>query len=221
MSGNGLAERWDAVLFDLDGTLADTVELILRCYRHTMLVHRGETIPDERWLATIGTPLREQLAAFATGPDEVALMAETYVAHQLEIHDRMVTPFPGAVELVGTLRASGVRIGVVTSKRRGMAVRTLERCGLGGAYDVLIGADDVARPKPDPEPVRAARAHLGLDGDDPGRTLFVGDSPFDLRAGRGAGARTGAALWGPYARSSLEPEAPDYWLDALGDVLTL
>jgi len=212
---------WAAVLFDLDGTLADTVPLILECYRHTMKVHRGTALPDERWLATIGTPLRDQLAAFATGPDEVAAMAETYVTRQLELHDDMARPFPGAVELLSELRGRGVRTAVVTSKRRGMATRTLERCGLGEAYDVLVGADDVARAKPDPEPVRTALTLLGLDGTERDRALFVGDSPFDMRAGRGAGTRTAAALWGPFSRAVLEAESPDYWLALLPDVLRL
>lgn len=212
---------WAAVLFDLDGTLADTVPLILECYRHTMKVHRGTALPDDRWLATIGTPLRDQLAAFATGPDEVAAMADTYVTRQLELHDDMARPFPGAVELLSELRGRGVRTAVVTSKRRGMATRTLERCGLGEAYDVLVGADDVARAKPDPEPVRTALTLLGLDGPARDRALFVGDSPFDMRAGRGAGTRTAAALWGPFSRTVLEAESPDYWLALLPDVLRL
>jgi pyrophosphatase PpaX len=212
---------WAAVLFDLDGTLADTVPLILECYRHTMRVHRGKALPDEPWLATIGTPLRDQLAAFATGPEEVLAMTETYVSRQLELHDGMVRPFPGALELLTELRARGVRTAVVTSKRRGMAARTLERCGLGDAYDALVGADDVVRAKPDPEPVRAALALLGLGEDERHRTVFVGDSPFDMRSGRGAGARTAAALWGPFARAVLEAENPDYWLELLPDVLNL
>ncbi len=212
---------WAAVLFDLDGTLADTVPLILECYRHTMKVHRGRALPDERWLATIGTPLRDQLADFATGPDEVAAMADTYVARQLELHDGMVRPFPGALELLTELRGRGVRTGVVTSKRRGMATRTLRRCGLGDAYDVLVGADDVVQAKPHPEPVHTALTLLRLDGTERDRALFVGDSPFDMRAGRGAGTRTAAALWGPFARSVLEAERPDYWLELLPDVLRL
>lgn len=211
---------WAAVLFDLDGTLADTVELILRCYRHTMEVHLGEAPPEERWLSGMGTPLREQLKGFARSPDEAARMAETYSAHQRAIHDDLVAPFPGAAELLASLRAAGVRVGVVTSKRSGTAVRTLERCGLAGAYDVLVGADDVVRGKPDPEPVLLALDRLGLSAE-AGRTLFVGDSPFDVRAGVGAGTRTAAALWGPFQREVLEAEGPDWLVSRLDEVLAL
>lgn len=215
--GNG---TWGAVLFDLDGTLADTVELILRCYRHTMEVHLGAPLPDERWLAGIGTPLMAQLREFARDAEEAIAMAETYSAFQKTIHDDMVTPFPGAVEMVDELRRRGVGIAVVTSKRREMAGRTLARCGLGKAYEVLVAADDVDRAKPDPEPVLRALDELGLSGR-PERALFVGDSPFDLRAGKAAGTRTAAALWGPFRHDVLEAEGADYYLRAPGDVLAL
>lgn len=217
MSENG---RWAGILFDLDGTLADTVELILCSYRHTMKTHLGQELPDERWLATIGTPLKEQLRGFARDENEADRMLETYVTYQRGIHDEMVSPFPGAVEVVDALKERGAAVAVVTSKRREMAVRTLGRCGLGDAYDVLVTYDDVQRGKPDPEPVQLALDSLGLR-DQADHTLMVGDSPWDLRAGRAAGTRTAAALWGPYARETLAPEAPDYWLESLREVLDL
>ena len=217
MSG---ARAWEAVLFDLDGTLADTVELILRCYRHTMQVHRGRTLPDELWLAGIGTRLKEQMAGFARDAAEAEAMAETYASHQRVIHDDLVAPFPGAAELLGALRTRGTKVGIVTSKRRGMAVRTLERSGLGGLYDVLVGGDDVVHGKPDPEPVRRALAILGLEAA-PARTLMVGDAPFDVRAGRAAGTRTAGALWGPFDRPVLEAEGPDWLVSELAEVLAL
>jgi pyrophosphatase PpaX len=208
------------VLFDLDGTLADTVDLILRCYRHTMTAHLGEAPPDERWLAGIGTPLRTQLAGFARDDAEADAMLDTYVRFQRTIHDDMVVAYPGAVDLTRALADAGVAVGVVTSKRREMAERTLARCGLADAYQVLVAADDVTRGKPDPEPVWQALDVLGLRHR-ADRTLFVGDSPFDIKAGRRAGTRTAAALWGPFERVILEAERPDFWVDRLEDVLTL
>jgi len=211
-------EGWAAVLFDLDGTLADTVELILRCYRHTMRTHLLRELPDERWLATIGTPLKDQLRDFARDDAEAARMLDTYVTYQRGIHDQLVHPFPGALATVRDLKEAGTRVAVVTSKRREIALRTLGRCDLTDEYDVLVAADDVAHGKPDPEPVRLALERLGLAGEAP-RTLMVGDSPWDIRAGRAAGTRTAAALWGPYERSALEAEKPDFWLEELEGVL--
>jgi pyrophosphatase PpaX len=207
-------------LFDLDGTLADTVELILRCYRHTMQVHLGAPPPDARWLSGIGTPLTDQLQGFARDAEEALAMASTYSTFQKTIHDQMVAPFPGAVELVVALRARGVAVGVVTSKRREVATRTLARCGFAEAYEVLVCADDVSRGKPDPEPVLLALDRLGLSGA-AGRSLFVGDSPHDLKAGRAAGTRTAAALWGPFAHDVLRAEGADFYVGEPTEVLSL
>lgn len=216
----GGAGTWSAALFDLDGTLADTVELILRCFRHTLQVHRGEVPPDEAWLSGIGMPLRDQLRAFTDDPEEVERMAVTYRDFQGSIHDENVAPYDGAVEMVTELGRRGVPVAVVTSKSRGMAERTLARCGFGGHYRVLVGADDVTRGKPHPEPVFLALERLGLNAGD-GPVLFLGDSPFDIRAGRAAGVRTAAALWGPFPRAVLEAEAPDFFLNEPRGVLDL
>ena len=209
---------WAGVLFDLDGTLADTVELILMSYRHTMRTHLGEVPPDERWLATIGRPLPVQLAAFARDDDESAAMRDTYVAFQRSLHDAMVRPFPGAIGVLSELRSRGVRLGVVTSKARGIARRTMEVCGLWDRVDSVVCGDEVERGKPDPEPVRRALRSLGLE-DVAGEVLFVGDSPVDLRSGRAAGTRTAAVAWGPHARSLLDAERPDLFLDDLAELV--
>lgn len=220
MTGAHGASDWAAVLFDLDGTLADTIELILRCYRHTMEVHLGASPPDARWLSGIGTPLTDQLRGFARDDAEALAMADTYSTFQQTIHDKMVAPFAGALETVGALRERGVAVGVVTSKRRKIAVRTLGRCGFDGAYDVLVCADEVTRGKPDPEPVLLALDRLRMP-DAAGRSLFVGDSPHDLKAGRAAGTKTAAAMWGPYDHDVLRAEAADYYVDEPGAVLSL
>jgi len=211
---------WAAVLFDLDGTLADTIELILRCYRHTMQVHLGASPPDALWLAGIGTPLADQLRGFARDDEQARAMTDTYSSFQRTIHDQMVAPFTGAVEMVAALRERGVVVGVVTSKRRQVAMRTLARCGFDGAYDVLVCADEVSRGKPDPEPVLLALERLELT-DDAGMSLFVGDSPHDLKAGRAAGTRTAAAMWGPFDHDVLRAEAADFYVDEPGAVLSL
>jgi pyrophosphatase PpaX len=206
------------VFFDLDGTLADTIELILRSYRHTMRTHLGEAPPDERWLATSGTPLREQLKDFARSAEEAEAMLETYTTFQRAVHDEMVRPCPGAHEVLGTLRERGARLAVVTSKRGAVARRTMEVCGIWEAVDLVVAAEDVVRGKPDPEPVHRALDALEL-GAHAERVLFVGDSPFDLRAGRAAGTRTAAVSWGAFERDALEAERPDYFLEGLEELL--
>lgn len=213
------AGPWAAVLFDLDGTLADSVGLILECYRHTMRVHLGTVPEDGRWLAGLGTPLAVQLAEFARSAEEVAAMVRTYVSHQRQVHDDMVRPYPGVRPVLDALAAAGVGLAVVTSKRHEMATRTMQRCGLAGLFAVVVTPDEVTRAKPDPAPVQAALAALGVG--DPRQALFVGDAPVDIQAGRAAGARTAAALWGAFPRVVLEATAPDYLLAAPEAILDL
>lgn len=207
-----------AYLFDLDGTLIDSVELILRSYRHTVELHLGSVPPDEVWLEGMGTPLWRQLAAFSENAQVVEAMIATYRDYNRRHHDQLVGEFPGARQAVETLRDCGAKLGVVTSKLRASARRGLAICGLEGIFPVVIGADDVDRHKPDPTPVLRALEELGVEASE---TIFIGDSPHDLAAGRAAGVSTGAALWGPIARHLLEPHQPDYWFEHPSDIVTL
>lgn len=205
------------VLLDLDGTLVDSVELILASYRHTLRAHRGETPPDEAWLETLGTPLHAQLRDFARDEEEARAMMETYLTHNRRNHDEMIRVFPGAREMVASLREAGFRLGIVTSKRRDNTLSGLEACGYPLEwFGAVVTASDLERHKPDPAPVLRALEELGEDA---GRALFVGDSIHDLRAGRAAGTRTAAALWGPYDRERLAPGEPDLWLERPEELL--
>lgn len=210
--------RVRAVLYDFDGTLADSTELIMRCYRHTMRTHLGECPPDEAWLAGFGTPLETQIARFARGPEEHEAMLASYRAYQDEHHDTLLTPFPGAAETVAELARRGVPLAIVTSKLRRGTLRGMDLCGITDHIPVIVTPEDVRNPKPDPEPVRVALERLGVA---PEEAVFVGDSPHDMVSGRAAGTRTAAVLWGPFPREALLAERPDVLLERQEDVLRL
>jgi len=214
-----------AVLFDLDGTLIDTTELILASCRHTFDRHlRGGCPPRDALIATFGRSLPESLieTAIAEGaPDPHAFAAEmlaTYRAHNDAHHDALIRPFDGVEPMLQALRASGVRLGVVTSKRERSARRGMARYGLADFFEVGIFHDDTATHKPDPAPLVEAARRLDVA---PAETIYVGDSVHDVAAGRAAGMRTIAAAWGPFPRADLEAAGPDDVADAPGDVVTL
>jgi pyrophosphatase PpaX len=198
------------VLFDLDGTLIDSVDLILESFRHTLLMHGLPPVTDEVLLRGVGIPLAVHFADWQDEQRTVELLVATYREFNLANHDQRVRRFPGVVETVRELRAAGLATGVVTSKHRHGTQRGLRLVGLEGMMDVLVCADDVTNPKPHPEPVEMAVRLLGAD---PAATLYVGDSIHDLHSGRAAGVMTGAALWGPFSRAQLEPGKPDFWLE--------
>jgi len=206
------------VLFDLDGTLIDSVRLILDSYHHTLATHGLPPRSDDEWLAGVGTPLTAQFAAWRDDPETLQALIATYREYNLKHHDRMVTVYPGVVEAVRALKEDGIATGLVTSKNRAGALRGLTLVQLEALMDVLVCADEVENPKPHPEPVEKAVRLLSAD---PRATVYVGDSVHDMLSGRAAGVRTAAVLWGPFGRAHLEGAQPDYWLERPEELLTL
>jgi len=205
-------------LFDLDGTLIDSVDLILRSYRHTMRRHRGHEPSDDVWMQGLGTPLWVQFRQFSDDPAEIEAMVATYREYNLAHHDEMVRPYQGVVEAVRSLHRGANVLGLVTSKMRSGAVRGLRIAGLEDAFDVIVGSDEVTHPKPHPEPVLIALERLGAP---PESAVFIGDSRHDLECGRAAGVKTAAVLWGPFDRAHLADLEPDYWLERPADLSLL
>jgi pyrophosphatase PpaX len=111
-----------------------------------------------------------------------------------------------------------VALAIVTSKHRRATLRGMELCGLTRHVSEIVTPEDVRSPKPHPEPVLLALDRLGVEADE---AVFVGDSPHDLVAGRAAGTRTAAALWGPFPRASLLAETPDFLLETQDEILAL
>jgi pyrophosphatase PpaX len=206
------------VLFDLDGTLIDSVRLILDSYHHTLATHGLPPRSDEEWLRGVGTPLSAQFAEWRDTEGMLDALIATYREYNLKHHDRMVTVYPGVVDVVQALKREGIATGLVTSKNRSGALRGLTLARLESLMDVLVCADEVENPKPHPEPVEKAVRLLDAD---PASTVYVGDSIHDMRSGRAAGVRTAAALWGPFGRSHLEGAQPDYWLEKPEDLLAM
>jgi pyrophosphatase PpaX len=200
------------VVFDLDGTLIDSEDLILASFRHTMRTHLGAAPSDESWRSTIGRPLAVQVRDFARTESEAEAMIRTYTDHNLAQHDHLVRPFEGIREALEELRGRGRTLAIATSKRRVATEMGLAACGLPEDWFAsIVTADDVTRYKPDAEPVLRALSESGEERCE--RAVYVGDSVHDMRSGRAAGVRTAAVLWGPNDRAVLSPESPDLWIE--------
>mgnify|MGYP003576041919 CR=1 FL=1 len=204
-----------AVLFDLDGTLIDSIELILRSMRHAFAA-RGARVPsDAEWLAGVGTPLPAMFAQFADGEAQVADLIASYREFQLAHHDLLVRGYDALEETLMVLREKGHPLGVVTSKSDWLARKGLEHVGVAHLFDTIVGCDSCTRHKPHPEPVLIALDRLGCAAS---RAVFVGDSVHDIEAGNAAGVVTVAALWGPFTREQLEPARPHRYVERLRDL---
>jgi len=199
-------------LFDLDGTIIDSIELILRSYRHTMQLHRcNEPMPpDDMWIKGLGTPLWTQFGEITSDKEEIEAMVQTYRTYNL-------THLRAAADVLrGRQVAAGVRALVVPGSMQVKAAAEAE--GLDEVFDIIVGCDDVKNFKPHPEPVLKAVEELGAPH---AETVFVGDSRHDMECGRAAGVKTAAVLWGPFDRAHLKDLSPDYWLEKPEDLRQL
>jgi pyrophosphatase PpaX len=215
----------DAVLFDLDGTLVDTIPLIVACYQHTLLAHVPGYDPGRRVLiGNLGRSLDDILFDYAQAagvPDPTSTsreMLHTYRAFQRIHLPLLIRPYEGIREMLEGLRARGLTLGVVTSKVEWAARETYGRYGLAEFLSVEVFHDDTERHKPDPEPLLHAAAKAGLDA---ARTVYVGDAVHDMAAGKAAGMRTIGALWGPSGREELSAAGADEVAETPHDLLRL
>lgn len=206
------ASRPIAVLFDLDGTLIDSIGLLLACVHHAFSDFSGRRPTDAEWIAGIGTPLWSQMAAYTESEEQVRELTDRYRTFQRERHDELTTLYPGTLEVVQALAERGHPMAIVTSKSNEMMHRALEHTGIARYMRATIGADSCTVHKPDPFPVRLALQQLDRGAHE---AVFVGDSPHDMNAGNSAGVATVAALWGPFSRDELRPANPTFWLDRI------
>jgi pyrophosphatase PpaX len=199
------------VLFDLDGTILDTNELIFQSFEYAWERKGLKEITREQLTPYMGGKLTDMFRE-VTGADEteveelIGLYREFNWAH----HDELVQAYPYVCEVMGRLAASGIRMGVVTTKIRKTSEMGLRLCGLSEFIETIVSLDDVVHAKPHPEPVLKALAHMGAD---PATTVMVGDSTGDLLAARAAGVRSIAVGWTIKKREELDRCKPDYWIE--------
>lgn len=195
-----------AILYDNDGTLVDTHDLILASMRHATKAVLGREFSEEVLMRGVGTPLDTQLLELADGDEELgAELARVYREHNHSIHDQSISLFAGVADGLRALHDAGLKQGVVTAKRHWLAQHGLEVMGVWEHLDCLIGADDCPKAKPDPDPIVMAADVLGVS---PQECVYLGDSPYDMQAGLAAGCVTVAALWGMFPQDVLESFGP-------------
>ncbi|MHB8919121.1 MAG: HAD family hydrolase [Desulfocucumaceae bacterium] len=205
--------KTSTVLFDLDGTLTDSLPLI----RHTYFsVFTELDIPwgNDDVMRWIGRPLKDIAEHFA-GQERAEFFVERYQHHYHRDHDHYMGVFPGTMEMLKHLKETGIGTGVVTSKGRPGTMRTVEFTGIGEYLDAIVTAHDVERHKPLPDPVFKA---LDMMGARAAEAFFIGDSHFDLEAGKSAGVRVLGVSWGINSTEELMRYGPEGVLESWDDL---
>jgi pyrophosphatase PpaX len=197
-----------AVLFDFDGTLVDTTEMIHQSMRHaTSSVLGRDDIPRETLLANVGRPLPRQMELIDA--EKAELLLEAYRSHHEEHHDALIGKFLGVEESLSRLQAAGMKVAVVTSKRRPSVEMALKNYpGLRNVVDRFVTLEDTREHKPHPEPLWRGLELLG--GIPQESAAYVGDSPFDVEAAKAAGLTSVAVSWGAFSEERLREAEPDH-----------
>lgn len=208
--------KYDTVLFDLDGTLLNTRELINRSFVHTFEHFRPDhVLTDEELDSFFGPSLRQTFSRYSTDEQEIEEMIQYYREFNVASHDEMVTAFPGAKSLIRTLARKGYKLGVVSSKKTDLVEHGLEIFGMRDKIKVIIGEEDVKNPKPDPEGILEAMRIL-----DSKKALYVGDGVGDIEAGKNAGIDTIGVLYSDRKEQILAAE-PTYTIHSLDQILAI
>lgn len=201
------------ILFDLDGTVIDTVELIRESHRHAVRTVLGADLSDRDLVANVGRPLREQMQAFS--PEHADELFAVYREWNLANTAGLVRGYPGMAELLSDLRAAGHPLAIVTAKSAAVADLAFDVLPLRDNFDTVVASEDTDRHKPDPAPVLLALERLGAGPED---ATMVGDSPFDLQSGLSAGTRAIGVTWGFFERPRLEAVGPDAVVDTVPEL---
>lgn len=211
-------KEYDAYLFDADGTLIDSKEIILRSFEHA-IEHMGAADPGREFTGyTIGLPVAKQMRlVLGEGRDEAYYReaVRVYSGFMNEHFKSCLAAFPGVRDGLETLRARGKKLAVVTSRRKPSLERFFRHLDLFDCFDLFVTPESTERHKPDPEPALFAARELGVA---PERCVFIGDAVFDIQCGAAAGMDTVLVKWGGLDPSGW-PVRPGLVVDDFADLL--
>lgn len=208
--------NYQYILFDLDGTLIDTNDLIMASFLYTLDLYYPGKYTMEDLIPHMGEPLYDQMLLF--GPERAQELVEVYREHNERVHDELVKEFPGVRPTLDVLQDMGVKMAVVTSKMRKTTEMGLRLFKLDQYMDCVICYQDTEKHKPDPAPLVKAMNELGAD---PAKTLMIGDSQYDVLAAQNTGIASAGVAWSWKGADFLQSFSPTYMLHQMGDLIDI
>ncbi|WP_400243268.1 pyrophosphatase PpaX [Niallia sp. JL1B1071] len=206
----------NTALFDLDGTLINTNELIISSYLHTLNHYYPGKYSREDVIPFMGPPLLETFESI----DKLRAqeMMTMYRAYNIENHDNIVTIFDGVYEAIKELKEKGFKLAIVSTKLSDVVEMGLKLTKLDEFFEVVVALDHVTKAKPDPEPVLLALEKLKAS---PAEAIMVGDNKHDILSGKNAGTLTAGVAWTLKGKAFLQEYNPDYIFDNMKDILSI
>lgn len=203
------------VLFDLDGTILDSNELIIKSFEYTFKKYNF-TFTEEELKEFNGPPLIDTFAKINPGYEEE--MVKVYREHNHDIHEQYVKLFPNVIETIEELQKNDINMGIVTAKMRVAVDLGMELTGLDQYFETIVAVDDVTHSKPHPESVIKAMNELNGTAE---TTIMVGDNYHDILAGKNAGVKTAGVAWTHKGEEYLASYNPTYMLQDMKDLLEI
>lgn len=204
------------LLFDFDGTLLNTNELIIQTFSTVLEKHFPDSYGREEILDFIGPSLNQTFDIIA--PSRSEELVKEYRELNRTLHDDLVTGYDGVEETLHILKKRGIKLAIVSTKRKETILHGLRLMGVSELFDVIISLDDVENPKPDPEPILKALEAVSSSASE---SLMIGDNSHDIEGGKNAGVRTAAVAWSVKGEKFLASLNPDYMLHHMSDLLEL
>ncbi len=201
------------LLFDFDGTLLDTNELIIQTFEHVLNKHYPEQYKREDILPFLGPPLDETFSLI--DPKRTEQLIGEYREWNVANHDALSKEFDGVSKALRQLKEEGYKIAIVSTKKNHMVHKGIRLLEVGDIFDTVIGFDDVLKVKPDPEPILLALERLNVDREE---ALMIGDNYHDIVGGQNAGVKTAGVAWTIKGEDFLEKYNPDYMLQHISDL---
>ena len=214
-----MTKKIKAVLFDFDGTLMNTNDIIIGSWQHTFRCMEGKERPLDDIVRSFGEPLYETMEKYFPGEDPADMVA-IYRKYQQEIYQEKIHMFPGMEALLAQLKERGYLLAIVTSRLWQTTSMGLYDFDIAHLFDAVVSAEDTPLHKPDPAPCLICLEKLGVQ---PEEALFVGDSKFDVLCAKNAGVPSVLVSW-TLCVSPEEQEGlykPDYLMDEPQDLLAI
>lgn len=194
------------VIFDMDGTLTQTNQLIFDTFNYIARKYRGRTYSEPEITAMFGPPEEGALLQIVE-EGQIQTVMEDYLKFYREHHKELAHLYPGIKELLSYLKSRGVKLALFTGKGIHTTSITLQEFGLEGYFDFVVTGNDVANHKPSSEGIRKILSRFGLK---PAEALMIGDSVGDVKSSHEAGVRIAAVLWDSYAKEKVLEMKTDF-----------
>ncbi len=208
--------KYPYILFDLDGTLIDTNELILTSFMYSLDALHPNKYSRQQVIDIMGKPLYEMMEILDR--DNAQVLVDIYRKHNIENHDKLVKPFPYVIDVVKELADNGHKMALVTTKLRQTAQMGLRLFGLDQYITETVCLEDTDKHKPDPEPLLLAMGKIGAD---PQLTIMVGDNPVDIIGAKNANVASCAVSWSMRGAEFMKQTEPDYMIDSMKELLAI